>query len=267
MGDWDSYGEIVGRSPVFAGALRVARLVAPTDATVLIYGETGTGKEVLARHIHQMSRRAGRFVAINCGAIPESLLETELFGHEKGAFTGAVGARVGKFEAADGGTVFLDEVGDMSPAMQVKLLRVLQERTFERVGSTRPIRVDVRVIAATNKDLRRLVREGRFREDLFYRLSVVPIELPPLRERPEDIPLLAQHFLEKHRARYGKQAEGFTPRAMRRMQRYPWPGNVRELENVVLRCLALLDGATVIDECHLLLDCFGVSQPSRTSAS
>ncbi|MCL6499440.1 MAG: sigma-54 dependent transcriptional regulator [Firmicutes bacterium] len=231
---------IVGSSPKMQEVMRVAAAVAPTDATVLIYGETGTGKEILARSIHDQSRRAeGPFVAINCGAIPETLLETELFGHEKGAFTSAVGSRIGKFEAADGGTIFLDEVGDMSPAMQVKLLRVLQERTFERVGSNKPVRVDVRVIAATNKDLRQMVRDGRFREDLFYRLSVVPIELPPLRERQEDIPLLAQHFLEKYRAKYGKPVTGFTPQAVRKMRRYPWPGNVRELEFAVERAVIL----------------------------
>ncbi|MDR7570670.1 MAG: sigma-54 dependent transcriptional regulator, partial [Armatimonadota bacterium] len=191
---------IVGTSPKMQEALRIAAAVASTDATVLIYGETGTGKEVLARSIHYQSHRAqGPFVAINCGAIPETLLETELFGHEKGAYTGAIQTRIGKFEAADGGTVFLDEVGDMSPAMQVKLLRVLQERTIERVGGNRPIKVDVRVIAATNRDLRQAIREGSFREDLFYRLSVIPIVLPPLRERVEDIPILAQHFLERYR--------------------------------------------------------------------
>jgi DNA-binding NtrC family response regulator len=231
---------IVGTSPKMQEVLRVAAAVAPTDATVLIYGETGTGKEILARSIHYQSPRAhGPFVAINCGAIPETLLETELFGHEKGAFTSAVGSRVGKFEAADGGTIFLDEVGDMSPAMQVKLLRVLQERTFERVGSNKPVRVDVRVIAATNKDLRQAIRDGRFREDLFYRLSVVPIELPPLRERVEDIPLLAQHFLEKYRQKYGKAVTGFTPQAVRKMRRYSWPGNVRELEFAVERAVIL----------------------------
>jgi transcriptional regulator with GAF, ATPase, and Fis domain len=251
--------ETIGCSPAWREAVRVAELAAQTDASVLICGETGTGKEVLARFIHCRSRRAGGpFVAVNCGAIPESLLETELFGHEKGAFTGAVGARVGKFEAADGGTVFLDEVGDMSPAMQVKLLRVLQERTFERVGGNRPVRVDVRIIAATNRDLRQLVREGRFRADLFYRISVVPVWLPPLRERPEDIPLLARHFLEKHRARYGKAVTGFTPQAMRRMRSYPWPGNVRELEHAVMRALVLCDGEGVIDidVHHLMLDWF-----------
>ncbi len=231
---------IVGTSPKMQEVLRVAAAVAPTDATVLIYGETGTGKEVLARSIHYQSPRArGPFVAINCGAVPETLLETELFGHEKGAFTGAASSRMGKFEAADGGTILLDEVGDMSPAMQVKLLRVLQERTIERVGSNKPVRVDVRVIAATNKDLRQAIRDGRFREDLFYRLSVVPIELPPLRERVEDIPLLAQHFLEKYRQKYGKAVTGFTAQAVRKMRRYSWPGNVRELEFAVERAVIL----------------------------
>jgi DNA-binding NtrC family response regulator len=231
---------IIGTAPKMQEVLRVAAAVATTDATVLLYGETGTGKEVLARSIHYQSHRAdGPFVAINCGAIPETLLETELFGHEKGAFTSAVGSRVGKFEAADGGTIFLDEIGDMSAAMQVKLLRVLQERSFERVGGNKVIRVNVRVVAATNKDLRQAIRNGAFREDLFYRLSVVPIELPPLRDRPDDIPVLAQHFLEKYRERYRKQIQGFSPQAVRKMRRYAWPGNVRELEFAVERAVIL----------------------------
>ncbi|MDR5684216.1 MAG: sigma-54 dependent transcriptional regulator [Armatimonadota bacterium] len=231
---------IIGTSPKMQEVLRVAAAVAPTDATVLLYGETGTGKEVLARSIHYQSHRAeGPFVPINCGAIPETLLETELFGHEKGAFTSAVGSRMGKFEAADGGTIFLDEIGDMSAAMQVKLLRVLQERAFERVGGNRVIRVDVRVIAATNKDLRQAIRNGAFREDLFYRLSVVPIELPPLRDRPDDIPVLAQHFLEKYRERYRKPIQGFSAQAVRKLRRYTWPGNVRELEFAVERAVIL----------------------------
>ncbi len=237
---------IVGTSPKMQEVLRIAAAVAPTDATVLIYGETGTGKEILARSIHYQSHRAqGPFVAINCGAIPETLLETELFGHEKGAYTGAVTSRVGKFEAASGGTIFLDEVGDMSPAMQVKLLRVLQEKTIERVGGTRPIKVDVRVIAATNRDLRQAIREGSFREDLFYRLSVVPIHLPPLRERPEDIPILAQHFLERACARYRKTIRGFTPQAQRKLRRYSWPGNVRELEFCIERAVILCTGEEI----------------------
>lgn len=231
---------IIGTSPKMQEVLRIAAAVAPTDATVLLYGETGTGKEVLARSIHYQSDRAdGPFVAINCGAIPETLLETELFGHEKGAFTSAVGSRVGKFEAAEGGTIFLDEIGDMSAGMQVKLLRVLQERSFERVGGNKLVRVNVRVIAATNKDLRQAIRNGAFREDLFYRLSVVPIDLPPLRDRPDDIPMLAQHFLEKYRERYRKQIQGFTAQAVRKMRRYAWPGNVRELEFAVERAVIL----------------------------
>jgi DNA-binding NtrC family response regulator len=231
---------IIGTSPKMQEVLRVAAAVAPTDATVLLYGETGTGKEVLARSIHYQSHRAeGPFVAINCGAIPETLLETELFGHEKGAFTSAVGSRMGKFEAAEGGTIFLDEIGDMSAAMQVKLLRVLQERAFERVGGNKVIRVNVRVIAATNKDLHQAIRDGKFREDLFYRLSVVPIELPPLRDRPSDIPVLAQHFLKKYCERYRKQIQGFTAQAVRKMRRYAWPGNVRELEFAVERAVIL----------------------------
>ncbi|MCS7173417.1 MAG: sigma-54 dependent transcriptional regulator [Armatimonadetes bacterium] len=237
---------IVGTSPKMREALRIAAAVASTDATVLIYGETGTGKEVLARSIHYQSHRAqGPFVAINCGAIPETLLETELFGHEKGAYTGAIQSRVGKFEAASGGTIFLDEVGDMSPAMQVKLLRVLQERTIERVGGNRPIKVDVRVIAATNRDLRQAIREGSFREDLFYRLSVIPIHLPPLRERLEDIPILAQHFLERYRERYRKNVRGFSPQAQRKLRRYPWPGNVRELEFCIERAVILCTGEEI----------------------
>ena len=237
---------IIGTSPKMQEALRIAAAVAPTDATVLIYGETGTGKEILARSIHYQSHRAqGPFVAINCGAIPETLLETELFGHEKGAFTGAHTSRIGKFEAADGGTVFLDEVGDMSQAMQVKLLRVLQEKAIERVGGVRPIKVNVRVIAATNRDLRAAIREGSFREDLFYRLSVVPIHLPPLRERPEDIPILAQHFLERFNERYRKRIRGFTPQAIRKLRRHLWPGNVRELEYAIERAVILAQGEEI----------------------
>lgn len=237
---------IIGTSPKMQEALRIAAAVAPTDATVLIYGETGTGKEILARSIHYQSHRAqGPFVAINCGSIPETLLETELFGHEKGAFTGAHTSRIGKFEAADGGTIFLDEVGDMSPAMQVKLLRVLQEKTIERVGGVRPVKVNVRVIAATNRDLRAAIREGSFREDLFYRLNVVPIHLPPLRERPEDIPILAQHFLERFKERYRKNIRAITPQAIRKLRRHLWPGNVRELEYAIERAVILAQGEEI----------------------
>jgi transcriptional regulator with GAF, ATPase, and Fis domain len=210
------------------------RNVADTNSTVLIEGETGTGKEQIARAIHQISHaRNGTLVAVNCAALPETLLESELFGHEKGAFTNAVSMRRGRFELANGGTIFLDEVGDVPAAMQAKLLRVLQERRFERVGGTQSIEVDVRVIAATNRPLQRLVKQGTFREDLFYRLNVVKIDLPPLRERPEDIPLLAAHFCEKY-AR-GGQPKQLGPQAMDVLLNYSWPGNVRELENAIER--------------------------------
>ncbi|MDR5695674.1 MAG: sigma-54 dependent transcriptional regulator [Armatimonadota bacterium] len=237
---------IIGKSPRMQEVLKIASTVAPTDATVLIYGETGTGKELLARSIHYQSPRAnGPFVVMNCGAIPETLLETELFGHEKGAFTNALTARAGKFERAEGGTIFLDEIGDMSLAMQVKLLRVLQEKTIERVGGSRPIRVNVRIIAATHKDLKAAIREGRFREDLYYRLAVVPLELPPLRERREDIPALAQYFLKKYREQLGKDVRNISPLAMRRLRSYHWPGNVRELEYCIERAVILANGPTI----------------------
>ncbi len=237
---------IVGSSPKMADALKLAATVAPTDATVLIYGETGTGKELLARSIHSQSRRAnGPFVVVNCGAIPETLLETELFGHEKGAFTSAVTSRIGRFERASGGTIFLDEIGDMSTAMQVKLLRVLQERVVERVGGSKPIDVDARVIAATNKDLRKSIASGQFRDDLYYRLSVVPIEIPPLRERKEDIPTLAYHFLNKYAVAFGKRIRGFTPMAMKQLRSHSWPGNVRELEYTIQRMAILATGELI----------------------
>jgi transcriptional regulator with GAF, ATPase, and Fis domain len=200
---------IVGRSERLAEAMRLASLAAGMDVTVLILGETGTGKELVARYIHDRSaRRSGPFVVVNCGAVPETLLEVELFGHEKEAYTGAVTARPGRFEMADGGTIFLDEIGDMSPPMQVKLLRVLQDLTVERVGGSRPVRVNTRVIAATNRDLKELVARGRFRADLYYRISVFPIVLPPLRDRAEDIPVLAEHFLRKYREGMAKPVAG-----------------------------------------------------------
>lgn len=206
-----------------------------TNSTVLIEGETGTGKEVVASAVHAAAtHRTGPFVAINCAALPETLLESELFGHEKGAFTSAVGKRQGRFELAEGGTIFLDEVGDVPASMQAKLLRVLQERCFERVGGAETIHVDVRVIAASNRSLQRLVKEGKFREDLFYRLNVIKIELPPLRERPADIPLLATHFLLKY-GRPEEPARHIAPEAMQAMLEYSWPGNIRELENVIER--------------------------------
>jgi DNA-binding NtrC family response regulator len=220
--------------------------VAPTHATVLIEGETGTGKEQVARALHEASAayRPGPLVAVHCAALPGSLLESELFGHEKGAFTGAAGQRKGRFELADGGTLFLDEVGDIPPAMQVKLLRVLQERRFERVGGTEAVEVDVRVIAATNRDLLELVRQGKFREDLYYRLNVVKVQLPPLRERPVDIPLLATHFAAKY-ARPGEPAKAVTPAAMERLLSHTWPGNIRELENALERACVVARGPAI----------------------
>jgi len=230
------HGNIISCSPKMRGVFELIEHVAETNATVLIEGETGTGKEEVARAIHLASAptRSGELVAVNCAALSETLLESELFGHEKGSYTGAVGQRKGRFELADGGTIFLDEVGDIPPAMQVRLLRVLQEKRFERVGGSESIDVDVRVIAATNRDLARLVRKKRFREDLYYRLDVIRIELPPLRDRPEDIPLLADHFAAKF-ARPGHPSKPITPEAMDALLRHTWPGNVRELENAIER--------------------------------
>lgn len=237
---------IVGESSKMREVLKMAAAVAPTDATVLIYGETGTGKELLARSIHYQSPRAqGPFVVVNCGAIPETLLETELFGHEKGAFTSAVTSRVGRFERAQDGTIFLDEIGDMSPAMQVKLLRVLQEKVIERVGGSKPIDVNARVIAATHQDLRKAIGEGQFREDLYYRLAVVPMELPPLRDRKEDIQALANHFLNKYAVAFGKRIRGLTPMAMKKLRSHQWPGNVRELEYTMQRAVILATGELI----------------------
>ncbi|GIX22679.1 MAG: hypothetical protein KatS3mg121_1462 [Gammaproteobacteria bacterium] len=236
--------QLEGESPAIARVRRLIAKVAPTDATVLILGESGTGKEVAAREIHRLSRRCdGPFVPVNCGAIPSELLESELFGHEKGAFTGAISARPGRFELAEGGTLFLDEIGDMSLDMQVKLLRVLQERTFERVGSGRPRRADVRIVAATHRDLAQRMREGLFREDLFYRLNVFPIVLPPLRERLEDLPLLARAILE--RLALERPVVRLGPRALAGLARHAWPGNVRELANILERLSILYGGETL----------------------
>jgi len=234
------FGEIVAGEGKMQAALELGRSVAPTDATVLISGETGTGKELMARAIHHWSRRVEQsFVAVNCAALTESLLESELFGHEKGSFTGAVSQRRGRFELAHGGTLFLDEVGEMTHALQSKLLRVLQEGTFERVGGTKTVTVDVRVIAATNRDLQRLVAERVFREDLYYRLSVFPITLPPLRERPADILPLADHVLRQASRRFGKRIVGFAGDVPTLLQGYAWPGNIRELQNVIERAVIL----------------------------
>ena len=233
-------GSIVGTSPVMLRTLELVRQVAPSTATVLIQGESGTGKELIADAIHHGSpRREQAFVKVNCAALPEHLLESELFGHERGAFTGAVARKEGRFELADGGTLFMDEIGDISVAMQAKLLRVLQSGEFERVGGTRTLKVDVRLVAATNTDLAGLVREKRFREDLYYRLNVITIQLPTLRERREDIPLLAHHFLRQYAAKNAKPLGGFTEEAMDLLQTYNWPGNVRELENAIERAVVL----------------------------
>jgi DNA-binding NtrC family response regulator len=239
---------MIGRSRVMRDLTQLLETVAATSSTVLITGETGTGKELAARAIHHNSpRRANRFVALNCSAIPETLLEAELFGHVRGAFTGAVGTRQGRLEQAHKGTLFLDEVGTMSPALQAKLLRVLQEREFERVGDSHTIKIDVRVIAATHSDLQKMVADGTFREDLFYRLNVIPIQLPPLRERREDIPLLVQHFLQKLGRESNRPSVTVSQEGLRRLMAYRWPGNVRQLENVVERALAFNQGRTQID--------------------
>ncbi len=233
-------------SPKLLEVYRIAERVAPTDSSVLITGESGTGKEVVARKIHALSdRRDGPFVAINVGGIPENLLESELFGHERGAFTGAEARKRGMFEVATGGTLFLDEIGEMPLPLQVKLLRVLQDRRIQRLGATTSIPIDIRLIAATNADLDKRIAEGSFREDLFYRLNVIHLHLPPLRERPEDIPVLVGHFLGKLRGRGGVSVSGIDPEAIRTLQGYPFPGNVRELENVVERAAILADGESL----------------------
>ena len=228
------YSHIVGKSSAMQEVYRRMEQVCRTDTTVLILGESGTGKELVARAIHHNSHRRDRpFVAVNCSALPESILESELFGHVKGAFTGAMRDKVGRFEMANGGTLFLDEVGELAPSVQIKLLRVLQDREFQRVGDIRSLRVDIRLLAATNKNLRAEMEAGRFREDLYYRLHVFPIELPPLRKRPEDLPLLVSHFIEKFNHQMGRRVRGLSGEAMDALYRYPWPGNVRELENAI----------------------------------
>ncbi len=239
-------GAAVGASPAFRRLMTLVHQVADSSATILIQGESGTGKELVARTVHERSgRRAGPFVAVNCAALPEALLESELFGYEKGAFTGAAGRKEGRFELADGGTLFLDEVADLSLVTQPKILRVLQEGEFERLGGTRPVRVDVRVVAATNQDLAQLVREKRFREDLYYRLKVITITVPALRERREDVRVLAEHFLRVYAAKNNRRLDGFTDEALRRLEGYSWPGNVRELENVVERGVVLARGGLI----------------------
>jgi DNA-binding NtrC family response regulator len=265
---------LIGRSPAMRALFQLLETVSASASTILVTGETGTGKEVVARAIHHNSpRRAQRFVALNCGAIPETLLEAELFGHVRGAFTGAIGTRQGRLEQAHKGTLFMDEVGTMSPGMQMKLLRVLQEREFERIGDTHTTKVDVRVVAATNSDLQKMVAEGTFREDLFYRLNIIPIHLPPLRERKEDIPLLVQHFLKKFSvapdaARGGVELAprqlSISQQAMRCLMAYPWPGNVRQLENAIERAVALSGGRSQIETADLTPD---IQQASHAAAA
>jgi transcriptional regulator with GAF, ATPase, and Fis domain len=244
-GDQVSYAErrfeqIIGNSSALETVLEQVERVAPTDSTVIIQGETGTGKELIAHAIHNLSARAGRpFVRLNCAAIPLDLLESELFGHEKGAFTGAIAQKIGRFELADKGTLFLDEIGDIPPALQPKLLRVLQEQEFERLGSTRTHQVDVRLVAATNRDLEEMVNRGQFRSDLYYRLNVFPVQLPPLRERREDIPALVSHFVERFGRRMGREIDNIPPETMSALSSYQWPGNIRELQNLIERAVIL----------------------------
>ena len=237
------FGDIVGKSAGLRNVLNQVEVVAPTDSTVLLLGETGTGKEVIARAILNVSSRSNRpFVKLNCAAIPSGLLESELFGHEKGAFTGAVSQKIGRFELANGGTLFLDEVGDIPLELQPKLLRVLQEQEFERLGSTRTVRVDVRLIAATNRDLEQMVAEKQFREDLYFRLNVFPIRIPPLRERSEDISLLVQYYVDKYSQRMNKRIDVVPEETMAALCRYSWPGNIRELQNLIERAVIMTPG-------------------------
>jgi two-component system response regulator PilR (NtrC family) len=240
----------LGSSPQMQAVLELVRQVAPARTNVLITGESGTGKELIARATHALSDRRGKpFVAVNCGAIPENLLESELFGHVRGSFTGATANKAGLFEVADGGTLFLDEIGEMPLPLQVKVLRAIQQRTFKRVGGTSDVRVDVRIVCATNRNLAEEVREGRFREDLFYRLNVIEIALPPLRERRQDIPQLAQFFVERYAAQLGRRLEGIEPEALALLQRYAFPGNVRELENLIERAATLCRGTRISADC------------------
>jgi two-component system response regulator HydG len=261
--DLRAKGQMIGASPTWRRMMTLVEQVADSSATILIQGESGTGKELVARTIHERSaRRVGPFVAVNCAALPETLLESELFGYEKGAFTGAAGRKEGRFELASGGTLFLDEVADLSLVTQPKILRVLQEGEFERLGGTRTLQVDVRIVAATNRDLSEMVKDKRFREDLYYRLNVITVRVPPLREHPEDIRLLAQHYLRVYAAKNGRKLEGFSNEAIARLESYAWPGNVRELENLVERSV-LLARKDRIDAEDLPEEVMGVKRPPR----
>jgi two-component system, NtrC family, nitrogen regulation response regulator NtrX len=259
---------MVGESYAMRQLREQVAMAAPTNGRVLIYGENGTGKELVARTIHALSRRrAAAFVEVNCAAIPEELIESELFGHVRGAFTGAVADRRGKFEVADGGTIFLDEIGDMSLKTQAKVLRVLQEQTMEAVGGTARIKVDARVLAATNKDLQAEIRSGRFREDLYFRLNVIPIFVPPLRDRQEDIPLLADHFMANLAREYGRRVKRFDAGARAVMQQYPWPGNVRELRNVIERLMIMVPGDSISPADLSFLDAAALSRPAAADVT
>jgi len=261
--DLRAKGQMIGASPSWRRMLTLVEQVADSSATILIQGESGTGKELVARSIHERSaRRSGPFVAVNCAALPETLLESELFGYEKGAFTGAGSRKEGRFDLANGGTLFLDEVADLSLVTQPKILRVLQEGEFERLGGTRTLQVDVRILAATNQDLSEMVKDKRFREDLYYRLNVITVRVPPLRERPEDIRVLAQHYLRVYSAKNGRKLDGFTAEALERLEAYAWPGNVRELENLVERSV-LLARKDRIDAEDLPEEVMGVKRPPR----
>jgi two-component system response regulator AtoC len=252
----ESTGDMVGGSAAIKEVLALVARVAPTSSTVLIRGESGTGKELVARAVHDQSKRKGKpFIKVICAALPETLIESELFGYEKGAFTGAAAAKPGRFELAEGGTIFLDEIGDLTPATQVKLLRVLQDRQFERLGGTQTLRADVRVLAATHRDLEALVREGKFREDLFYRINVVPVRVPALRERREDIAPLAEHMIQRFRKEHGKPSVKLDAAAVEALRAYDWPGNVRELQNVIERLVVLNQSGLILE--REVADCLG----------
>jgi len=259
------FEEIVGSSPALQAVLSRVAKVAPTDSTVLITGETGTGKELIARAIHKRSQRSSRaFVSVNCAAIPRDLIASELFGHEKGAFTGATQRRLGRFESAEGGTIFLDEVGELPAETQIALLRVLQEREYQRVGGNESLKTDVRVVAATNRDLQAAIAEGRFREDLFYRLNVFPIEVPPLRDRKEDIPLLVEYFVDRYASKAGKKIIGINKKSMELLEGYQWPGNIRELQNVIERSVIVCDSENLsVDESWLARRAIAADSPAQ----
>jgi DNA-binding NtrC family response regulator len=260
----ETQGAMVGQSPPMKEVYALVARVAPTSSTVLIRGESGTGKELVARAVHDQSKRKGKpFIKVICAALPETLIESELFGYDKGAFTGAAASKPGRFELAEGGTIFLDEIGDLTPATQVKLLRVLQDREFERLGGTQTLRADVRVLAATHRDLEAFVKEGRFREDLFYRINVVPVRMPALRERPSDLPLLAEHFLRKFRQEHGKPSVKLDAGAIAALASHAWPGNVRELQNAVERLVVLNQSGLILE--REARECLGAAKTGPAS--